>query len=165
MSVSPSELLVNRKLRTRLPIVKSQLKPKVENVNDKFVARQNDQKRFYDRSAHERDCFQSGEKVVYRKNNVWESAVITRVKSTPRSYTLLNEKGSYFNRNSSQLKKSVIDPKDYKLKTDNNQGNSFKSNMRPVIVTSRPEENLAPDENVKITRSGRISRPPTRYSA
>ena len=110
MNVSPSQLLMSRKTRTLLPIVKSQLKPEVCNVEKLLKLRQEKQKVFYDRSAKSRECFQRGQNVRYQNKGIWEPATITKVDKNPRSYTIVNQKGNEIRRNSIHLKKAFKNP-------------------------------------------------------
>lgn len=155
-----------------IPITKSQLKPKIVNANSMNKDRQAKQKRYYDRNARARQCFQPGDKVVVRENNAWKPAYIKKVEKTPRSYQLINDKGSEIRRNSSHIKKSMNEPiiinehldneiiaqKDDIKNVENGETQNVteSSRVNEEVVSGRVSDN----ENVTTTRSGRISRKP-----
>ncbi|XP_046142800.1 uncharacterized protein K02A2.6-like [Osmia bicornis bicornis] len=66
LKVSPAELLMSRKLRTKLPIATNLLKPKVQKVTIALRNKQQSQKMYYDRGARKRIKFKLDDKVVVR---------------------------------------------------------------------------------------------------
>lgn len=89
MEQSPAELLMNRKLRTKLPIAKHLLKPKGQPVNEvqhRLRARQLCQKVAYDRGTKQLSSPQPKESVRIRNGSEWNPAVVVKQYKSPRSY-------------------------------------------------------------------------------
>lgn len=101
---------------------------------------------------------------------MWKPAYIKKVEKTPRSYQLINDKGSEIKRNSSHIKKSMNEPIIINEHLDNEiiaQKDDIKNvengETQNVSESSRVNEEVvsrvSDNENV-TTRSGRISRKP-----
>jgi hypothetical protein len=69
LEVSPAEILMNRLLRSRLPISNSNLKPKIsENIKEKLVNKQIKYKKYYDNSAKRREVhFNKNDDILINK--------------------------------------------------------------------------------------------------
>ena len=88
MDFSPAQMLMSRRLRDRLPVVSSKLKPcAVDPMNDN-LGQQKRQKRYYDRSARHRPDFMPGQQVMIHNGNHWTEGKIESRHETPRSYIL-----------------------------------------------------------------------------
>lgn len=87
LGLSPSELLMSRRLRTSLPIRATLLKPfVVENVKEKLLGKQEKMKLCYDKSVSRPSGV--GE-YVYLQNSLtgnWEPGIVVEVCVEPRSY-------------------------------------------------------------------------------
>ena len=69
LEYSPAQILISRRLRTKLPISSSLLRPKVVDVNDDLCSRQLQQKLYHDRSAKPLPLAKKGDKVRFKKHN------------------------------------------------------------------------------------------------
>ncbi|KAK9751659.1 hypothetical protein QE152_g4828 [Popillia japonica] len=108
LGATPSQLLMSRITRTKIPIAKSLLKPKVEsNIEPKLLKNQDIYKMYHDQHVKERDSFKPGQDVVINNGDGWKSAKILRPADTPRSYNVLNENGREVRRNSLHIRKSL----------------------------------------------------------
>jgi hypothetical protein len=73
---SLAQLLMSWNLRTKLPISKCLLEPKVETqITDALRLKQCRQKKFYDRSARTLPQLQIGESCRIRRGDTWEKAI------------------------------------------------------------------------------------------
>lgn len=107
LSYSPAELLMSRKLRARLPISKTLLKPSIaENAYEKLKSRQIAQKRFHDRRAKSMKPLHENDVVRIQRDGQWKPAVVTHKHSTPRSYYVTTPDGSTYRRNRFHLMKT-----------------------------------------------------------
>lgn len=102
---SPSELLMSRKLRSKIPIHENNLKPKLVNKNqyqNKIKQNQNYTKAYYDKRTKKLNPFTEGNTVMYKKmpeDKVWVKGKVIQECEQPRSYIIENERGERFRRN------------------------------------------------------------------
>ena len=102
MEDSPAELLMSRKLRTRLPTFKSLLEPQARStsqVRHKLLSRQQSQKAFYDRGTRPLSTLHEGEPVRMRRGREWTPAVVVKQHQAPRSYIVATPNGTQIRRN------------------------------------------------------------------
>ena len=104
---SPAMLLMNRRLRTKLPCISSFLNTRHDSENrSSLKSAQEKSKMFYDRNTvKERRMFKDSELIRYRDNlasSLWKPGQIIRTVN-PRSYELVNSNGNVIRRNSSLL--------------------------------------------------------------
>ena len=79
VGLSPSQLLMNRQLRTKLTITSDRLNPKVESGKPQLVTRQAKQKHYYDRQSTILPDINRGEIIRMQKDSKhWEPAVIDK---------------------------------------------------------------------------------------
>ncbi|XP_039256274.2 uncharacterized protein LOC120332994 [Styela clava] len=110
MSYSPSELLMSRKLRSKIPVSKKLLNPKVaKNVHSHLHQRRMKQKKFHDRSARQMKELQNQDVVRIRRDGEWISAIVVGKHNTPRSYYVETPDGSRYRRNRYHLLKTRED--------------------------------------------------------
>lgn len=110
---SPAQLMINRSLRTKLPVTTKNLQPKIErNVKTMKEASQGIQKYYYDRGSKTLSPLRRGQTVVMKRGREWEPAVITKAHETPRSYILRTESQEY-RRNRKDLRPSFNTPPKY----------------------------------------------------
>lgn len=127
MSYSPAQLLQNRHLRTKMPMKDSKFEPILnENVKAELQKKQENMKRFYDRTAKHRNDFELNDK-VYVWQGKWQKGIVTKVWHTPRSYLVKTENNEY-RRNSRDLRRRIesggSEP-DYTLPTTNPPNSVF----------------------------------------
>lgn len=107
VGLSPSQMLMSRVLKAKLPTVETLLKPKVcKNVKDTLQQVQSKQKMFYDRTAVKLPLLVEKESVWVRKDKLWEPAVVLNKHQAPRSYIVKTESGSVVRRNRGDLRRS-----------------------------------------------------------
>ena len=113
MEVSPAELLMERKLRTRLPTVKSLLEPKtrpMSQVRQKLLLRQQRQKAYYDRGTRPLPTLREGESVRMQQGREWTPAVVVKQHQAPRSYIIATPDGTQIRRNRVHLQSTKEEP-------------------------------------------------------
>lgn len=78
VGLSPSQLLMNRQLRTKLPITSNLLNPKVlESRKPELIARQKKQKLYYDRQSTPLPTVNRGEIIhVQKDTKLWQPAIV-----------------------------------------------------------------------------------------
>ena len=109
MEESPAELLMSRKLRTRLPTPKYLLKPMprpASQVRQQLLSRQQSQKSFYDRGTRHLPELHQGEAVRIQQGRVWKPAVVLKQHVAPRSYIVATPDGKQMRRNRVHLQQT-----------------------------------------------------------
>jgi hypothetical protein len=146
IGLSPVQMLMGRRTRTRLPSNKALLVPKFDTAKIKpaLQERQQKQKLYYDRNAKPLEPLKQGDNVKMRDEDkkVWLPATVTRVNEEPRSYTITSESGGEYRRNRRDLQKC--------------QRDSRNDDETPQTSAT---------ENIPVTRSslGKTIAPPSRY--
>lgn len=180
LGLSPSQILMSRTTRTKVPIKESLLQPKLQvEVKKKLEEIQEKVKIQHDKSARPAKELKSGDNVVYRKNGQWKPATIIRKHEQPRSYILENENQNLLRRNRVHLKKSSgrmanksvdIDEEIFEQnENDLNKtcqvpavgGGSLNAQARAPILKLNVPNNI--DTGI-VSRSGRILKPPARLN-
>jgi len=109
-NVSPAQILMSRRLKTKTPLTLKKRRPKVaENFIEAVKKQQEEAKKWYDRRARRREiAFKVGDKVVERAHyeDTWEQAEVVQVHQNPRSYIIRNKNGNLVRRNFIHLKMS-----------------------------------------------------------
>lgn len=173
LKLTPAQMLLNRVVRTKMPVPTSQLKPEVpQNVREKIQEKQRSYQKYHDASASRRNvAFKEGDE-IYTRSRVeqkWTPGKILAKQSTPRSFGVLQENGRVVRRNEAHLKHRTASNK----KTHHEILPPW--NPIPVVHPEPPhEEEIIPrflfQERVQqpvhgvYTRSGRISKPVVRLT-
>lgn len=110
LGVSPSQLLMSRLLRTKLPIANQNLRPSIIDRNKHNKALENQQKdmcKHFDKGTKQYPDFENGEKVYFKKNpdGRWIHGKIKEKLDLPRSYLIEDVFGSTFRRNKKHINK------------------------------------------------------------
>lgn len=123
---SPAEILMNRKLRTRLDINTDRLKTKGSHkVKKTLKERQSRQKQQYDKTAKSLPTLHKDDKVYISDKGKWRPATVVKHTDTPRSYLVQTDSGTYRRNRRDLLKVST--------KSD--------SENTPIKNTAQPERN------------------------
>ena len=112
MDESPAQLLMSRKLRTRLPTSKSLLDPQPQpnsQVRHNLLTRQQRQKAFYDRGTRPLSKLHEGEPVRMKRGREWTPAVIVQKHQAPRSYIVETPDGTQMRRNRFHLQPTKVE--------------------------------------------------------
>lgn len=152
---SPSQALMSRRVRTKIPINRELLKPEVQlNVKEKIVKKQNVSKYYYDKNAKSLSELYVNQNVLIRNGKKWERGVIVKKDGKPRSYWVKCQNNRMLRRNRAHLKPSNNEPIfEYNFDVDNSV--TDKSSVRSCVSSK--------SNNLYVTRSGRTVRPPKRY--
>lgn len=106
LSFSPAQSLQNRNIRSKIPMKDSKFDPSLnKNVEVEFNKKQENVKKYYDRSAKHRNDFELNDK-VYVWHGRWQKGVVSKVWHTPRSYLVQTENNEY-RRNSRDLRRRI----------------------------------------------------------
>lgn len=108
LEYSPSQLLQNRILRSKLPTHENKLVPRIcTNANNQMKQKQENMRHYYNKTAKEREEFKLNEKVMIWLSGEWHPGEIVKIWHTPRSYVVQTDEGLY-RRNSKDLRKLMV---------------------------------------------------------
>ena len=89
MDLSPAQLLMSRRLRSKLPMSESLLKPAInDGAREQLTNRQQKQQKYYNRDTRLLTSLSKGDVVHYIKGNKWEIAVVVNRHGAPTSYNI-----------------------------------------------------------------------------
>ena len=109
MKYSPAQMLMSRRLRTKIPVATSLLSPKVVDASADLINMQTRQKRYYDRHSKSLPPLKRGDVACYRRNKMWNKSCDVDVRNEPRSYVIRSEHGR-MRRNRRDLYKTSLSP-------------------------------------------------------
>lgn len=121
---SPAELLMSKKLKEKLPILKSLLSPKYINSNkvkNSLKLRKTVQKHYYNRHTKKCNEFIPQEDILFLKDNVWVPGKIIKKANAPRSYWLIDLFKKEFRRTSRHIRKRILGPISINGESDENE--------------------------------------------
>lgn len=166
LEVSPSQILNSRRVRTLIPMSDILLKPKIENnIYKLLILRQSLNKQNKDVITKKEVQFKVGDEIVHKtdKDKYWKKGKIIAKCKEPRSFWIGREGETNIRRNIKHLKKSYTKNR----YTAPNYDCYFDTEYNKCTNTLSPVKNAEPlvvkesvGNNFKITRSGRIVKPP-----
>nr|XP_034840382.1 uncharacterized protein LOC117996432 [Maniola hyperantus] len=170
---SPAQLLMSRRLNTRLPSSTSQLKPKAvspQAMLDKRSQRIAQYKSYYDRGTKNLIPLSENEPVRMRQNNEWVKSRVLRPAQGNRSYWVQTENGAVYRRNRQHIMKvpsqgNVANHTNMSSGIDWDHLNSGSTGSTNTETEKGPQTARPPQLShaPKVTSSGRIVRPPARF--
>ncbi|KAI5720179.1 hypothetical protein M8J77_003057 [Diaphorina citri] len=164
MSLSPSELFMNRKLKTKLPVNSEILQPKMnENVEDKWERKVNNQKEQYDQHAKPLPELSVGENVFMKLNDVWVPGKIVAIHENPRSY-IVHSNGRNYRRNRLFIKpfRGSFNEPEIGVLSDDEEDPVGDPEVQVRTEFPSPQ---ARAQSPQARRSSRIRRPPIRLES
>lgn len=160
--VSPAELLMGRKIRTTLPTLQKNLKPKWPNktkIRESDKTAKEKQAYYFNRRHGVKDLpvLNHGDSVVLKldEESKWKGpATVMAESSTPRSYMVFKEKEGEKRRNRRHIQ---LLPEETKILTSSEQPTQ---KVPHCVDSDLPVETMA--TKTFVTRSGRVSKPAVR---
>lgn len=173
LKYSPAQLLQSRRLRSKLPVHNSLLKPTLaHNVTNQLKQNQKKQAHYYNRSAKPLPKLRSHTPVYIRDKSCWKPAVIQGQHSAPRSFMVKNELDNVLRRNRKHIKQQGTakhvpdDTVPYDSILGENEQNTSQSapehspqNPPPHEVLMDIQQTPAADQGPALRRSNRQRRP------
>ncbi|CAK1583394.1 unnamed protein product [Parnassius mnemosyne] len=177
---SPAQLLMSRRLNTRLPVHQDVLRPKTVNarlVKENRLKKCDKVKEYYNKGTKPLTSLKPGETVRMRDKKTWEKAKVMARARGERSYWLETKNGRVLRRNRQHIMKlpTKLTALDRRCKAKTHQRNVSKqldwddfkdteTNLLPHGTSERSpppvNERFSP---IYITRSGRVVRRPERF--
>ena len=152
---SPSQMLMSRNLRSKLPVLPAKLLPQVVDARRALIKRQETQKTHHDRNAKTLPTLSQGDMVRMRNGPRWEPAVVVAQDPNPRSFIVERNQKQY-RRNRKHLMKT-------------NEESIPPAVKEPIEDEGNGEEDTQPVENPPSTSapvskiSGRTIKRPQKY--
>ena len=104
MTYSPSQLLMSRATRTKIPVATELLQPKLfTEVYQQLKARQQRQVHYYNQGTKPLTSLELQEVVRLRQGKTWTPAIVDAKAETPRSYLVTTLTGQQYRRNRKDL--------------------------------------------------------------
>ena len=167
MPYSPVQLLMNRRLRGCLPLTAKALKPSVPTEAKSLLQDcQRKQKHYYDKHSKSLPPLTQDDVVRYQTSTSWEPAIITQKHSAPHSYNLATASGNIIRRNGRHLNPTQEASPNAASQVDDDNID-FSVPPASPLSSSRPTQPVnasSTQVTEKRTRSGRLVKPPPRYS-
>lgn len=173
LGTSPSQLLMSRLLRTKLPILYKKLRPELIDVashNKAITKKQQQMCENYNKISKNSPEFETDQNVYFKKDpqGKWTLGKIDRKLSLPRSYMVEDRNGARYRRNSKHIRADKsTNISDTEQACDNssvNDPNSDNGGENGSPISSEVnDEVVVSDEQGYMTRSGRISRPVEKF--
>lgn len=107
---TPAQLLLNRNVKTKLPITVTNLEPKIVDpkiVSHRLETNRDKQKEYYDKTSKDLPSLKKNEIVLFKKNQLWEKGKVID-KYNDRSYIVKDSYGNEFRRNRKLINKTNI---------------------------------------------------------
>ena len=167
---SPAELLYGRKIRGTMPVKISNPLPNKDNIADRLGKRQDQQKQYHDRNAHDQSPLHKGQNVRIQDGKRWAPGVVVSKRPEPRSYEIVTQNGNILRRNRRHIKetgeKHFEEPESKVPDTDNNTVTRTTQSQSPTPKQT-PQKQTTPKTTMQTgqvyhTRSGRASVKPSK---
>lgn len=107
---APSQLLLNRLVKTKLPITSENLLPKIIDQKDvtlKLNQNSENVQKYYNKTAKDLPPLQKNDNVLFKKNNLWNKGKVID-KYNDRSYLIKDTYGNEFRRNRRLVNKTNL---------------------------------------------------------
>ena len=167
INLSPSQLLMSRRLHSNLPMMSSLLSPQVNtNIQKQLEKRQQKQRQYYNRGTRSLLPLSPGDAVRYKTGSKWQPAIVISTHTIPRSYIIRATNGNIVRRNRRHLKRTVEVLPELNYSIDDDE--EMAENLQESLVSSRGFEQTQPSQSSevateRVSRYGRHIRVPERY--
>ena len=160
-TVSPAQMMMSRRLRSRIPMISKKLEQKVQKVAIKTIKTvQTKQKEYYDkRIGKENSILQTGDKIRYRnyKDKWTKGKIVEREKTRNRHYTIKNAEGKEVVRNRKLIFRTPNENGKEKEKDKNQRKQqTTEQNKNKTDDTTKKLDNRTAE---RVSRYGRAIRP------
>ncbi|KAG5889762.1 hypothetical protein JTB14_003856 [Gonioctena quinquepunctata] len=147
---SPAQMMLNRTLRTKIPILENKLLPRVEkDIRKRKQESQSLQQYYYNKNAKNLCELKEGEKVYLRRGNAWQEGEIKKIHNSPRSYIVSTKQGEY-RRNRRDLR-----PRSFESGKDRNIQNALDDNFD--LLTCSNSNGFTGNNNIHHNMTGSSS--------
>ena len=170
MNLSPAQLLMNRRLRSSLPMSESLLKPAIhEEARKQLTNRQQKQQEYYNRGTRSLPPLHKGDIVRHKQGGKWEPAIVLSKHEAPRSFYIQTAQGNILRRNRRHLMYTNESPPRREYYIDDTDEVSDMVTHQPNTQADVTLQDTQVDTNTQLPARSRVSRcgrpiiPPVRY--
>ena len=144
MTYSPSQLLMSRMLKSKLPTARELLRPKIATkAKIQLANRQENQRKYYNRRTANLPNIKENDQVRIRHDNVWKPAIVTEKHESPRSFIVTTPEGQSYRRNRQHLLETPISPpRDDNSNQDTAQDENTHQNVRETPIITSPTKHV-----------------------
>ena len=159
LSYSPAQILMSKRLRSKIPCALKLLEPCVVDISDSLNVIQSRQQYYYNRGTKPLDTLKEGEKVYCKQRNRRDQAIVVNCEEHPRSYTVRNQHG-LVRRNRRHLFRA---PSTANFNNVNRCAENYYCYTNPVLNNYHNTVNDT-RHNFRMSRYGRRITHPSRYN-
>lgn len=172
MTYSPSQLLMSRTTRTKIPVTQELLKPKIATeVKQQLLACQHQQVHYYNQGAKPLTDLKPQEAVRLRQGKTWVPAVVNEKAETPRSYLVTTTTGQQYRRNRKDLLQtgenppviSVPQDNDFNYTTETQKTSATPNKEQDPVQPPEQQQPNNPESTTPPRRSSRITTLPFKF--
>ena len=150
---SPAEILMGRKLKTRLPMITDSAQTDTKQT---IKIRSENEKTYYDKRAKPLQPLHSGQSVRIRRNSAWEQATVANSTQYPRSYDIQMPEGQTYRRNRKDILRIPENSK--QMTSEVYQNDPRDGDMTESIQI--PDSTQSQEQGENLRRSDRVRRMP-----
>ncbi|KAK2558929.1 hypothetical protein P5673_018547 [Acropora cervicornis] len=164
MTYSPSQLLMSRATRTKIPVATELLQPKLfTEVYQQLKARQQRQVHYYNQGTKPLTSLEPQEVVRLRQGKTWTPAIVDAKAETPRFYLVTTLTGQQYRRNRKDLLQTGEPPPTLSVPEDINRHTTDTDTETQTIQV--PAANEQPHATAFSDKSPTPPTPPTRRTS
>ena len=172
MTYSPSQLLMSRTTRTKIPVTQELLKPKIATeVKQQLLACQHQQVHYYNQGAKPLTDLKPQAAVRLRQGKTWVPAVVNEKAETPRSYLVTTTTGQQYRRNRKDLLQtgenppviSVPQDNDFNYTTETQKTSATPNKEQHPVQPPEQQQPNNPESTTPPRRSSRITTLPFKF--
>jgi len=187
MSLSPAQMLMSRRLRSKLPTTAQQLEPVVVFAKPQLAKQKCSQEYYYNRGVKHLPVLHSGDSVHIRRGKLWKPAVVVKPDRHPRSYIVASG-GTLYRRNRRHLLRTphIASPVPHQHRMDYDDLEpavatphaadplplaqvpeptvAAPQQPEPVLIQPRGEDQVNDQPQLAVRTSGRLRKEPNRLN-
>lgn len=133
---SPSEMLMGRVLRTKLPYFSENLEPKLidrKQIAKKIMKQNENMSKYYNTTTKNLERIEVGEKVLFKRTpvSIWFKGKVVSYSNEPRSFIIQDQDGVSYRRNRQHIRKDLT--KETLINTfDENENNNSNDSISDI---------------------------------
>lgn len=174
MGYSPSQLLMSRICKTKIPIISNLLEPRLcEDVARKLENKQTISRKYFNRNSKDLLPLKPNSDITMYNHveKKWEPGLLIKQHESPRSYLVQNQFGDILRRNRIDLRPSLnklvptsSDRSDIPnmIEQDSDNNVNSRSSLNEHVNSDVPV--IEPGSDFKTTRFGRVVKPPKKLN-
>ena len=166
MAYSPSQLLMSRTTRTKIPVAQELLRPQVATgVQQQLEACQQHQAHYYNRGTKPLTALKPQEAVRLRQGNTWVPALVSEKAETPRSYFVTTATGQQYRRNRKDLLQTGESPPAISVPHDHDMDHKTETPQSSPLEEQTQDSNTREEQSHSTITADKSPNPPPRRTS